>query len=180
MSNLKDALDSFSYDVIDDAKRELSKKKKNASKSLSNSLDYNLKVNKSSFSLSFFMEDYGKFIDSGVKGKGGKKADGSTWKRKRTSNKSLFKKGNGYTNKMPPSKAFDKWTVRKGIAPRSNGKFTSRKSLTFAIAKSVFHTGIEGTNFFSKPFIKRFDELPDEVVEAYSLDIDDFFKFTLK
>ena len=29
------------------------------------------------------MEDYGKFIDKGVKGIGGSKADGSKWKRKK-------------------------------------------------------------------------------------------------
>jgi len=180
MSNLKNALDSFAFDTIDDAKRELVRKKKNASKSLSDSLDYELKVSKNSFGLSFFMEEHGKFIDAGVKGAGGTKADGSKWKLKRTSNKSLFEKGSGFTKDMPHSSNFDKWTVRKGLAPRSNGKFTSRKSLNFAIAKSVFHTGIEGTNFFSKPFDKRFKELPPKVVEAYSLDIDDFFKFSFK
>jgi hypothetical protein len=177
MSNVKNALDSFAFDVVDDAKRELQRKKKNASKTLSDSLDYDLNVSKNSFALTFTMEDYGEFIDAGVKGAGGTKADGSKWKRKRTSNISLFKKGKGFTNKMPPSKAFDKWTVRKGISPRKNGKFTTRKGLNFAIAKSVFHTGIEGTNFFSKPFNKRFKELPDDLVEAFALDVDKLFNF---
>jgi len=76
MSNVKNALDSFAFDVVDDAKRELQRKKKNASKTLSDSLDYDLNVSKNSFSLSFFMEDYGEFIDAGVKGAGGTKADG--------------------------------------------------------------------------------------------------------
>jgi len=180
MSNVKNALNIFAFDVVEDAKRELAKKKKNASKSLSDSLDYDLKVSKNSFSLSFNMEDYGEFIDRGVVGAGGTKADGSKWKRKRTSNKSLFKKGKGFTNKMPPSKVFDRWTVRKGIAPRKNGKFTTRKGLNFAIAKSVFHQGIEGTNFFSKPFNKRFKELPEEVIEAYALDVENLFKLSFK
>ena len=180
MSNVKNALDSFAFDTIDDAKRELQRKKKNASKTLSDSLDYDLDVNKNSFSLSFEMEDYGEFTDRGVVGAGGTKADGSKWKRKRTSNKSLFKKGKGFTNKMPPVNVFDKWTVRKGIAPRKDGKFTTRKGLQFAIAKGVFHQGIEGTNFFSKPFNKRFKELPDDLVEAYGLDVENFFNLSFK
>jgi hypothetical protein len=170
----------FAFDVVEDAKKELKRKKKNASKKLSDSLDYDLKVSKNSFALSFKMEDYGEFIDRGVIGAGGTKADGSKWKRKRTSNKSLFKKGKGFTNKMPPANVFDKWTVRKGIAPRKNGKFTTRKGLQFAIAKGVFHQGIEGTNFFSKPLNKRFKELPEKVAEAFALDVDKLFQISFK
>lgn len=182
MSNVKDALDSFAYDVVDDAKRELQRKKKNASKTLSDSLDYDLKVSKNSFALTFKMEDYGEFIDRGVKGAGGTKADGSKWKRKRTSNISLFKKGDGFTDKMPPANIFSKWSQIRGIRGRdkNTGRFITRKSLGFAIAKSVFHTGIEGTNFFSKPFNKRFKELPEKVAEAFALDVDKLFQTSFK
>jgi hypothetical protein len=179
MSNVKNALDSFAFDVVDDAKRELQRKKKNASKTLSDSLDYNLNVSKNSFALTFTMEDYGEFIDRGVKGAGGTKADGSKWKRKRTSNISLFKKGKGFTKDKPPADKFSKWSQIRGIRGRNKktGRFTTRKSLSFAIAKSVFHQGIEGTNFFSKPFNKRFKELPDDLVEAFALDVDKLFNF---
>ena len=79
--SLKNTLDSFGFDVVEGAKRNLNRKNKNASKSLSNSLDYKLKVSgkKDKFRLSFLMEDYGEFIDRGVKGKGGKKADGTIY-----------------------------------------------------------------------------------------------------
>ncbi len=83
MLNLKDTLDSFGYDVTEDAKKNLQRKKKNASKSLSNSLDYKLKVSakKDKFTLSFFMEEYGEYIDRGVKGAGGTKADEANGRR---------------------------------------------------------------------------------------------------
>jgi len=105
--SVKQALDNFAYDIIDDAKIILNKKKKNASKSLSDSLDYKLKISKNSFSLVFTANDYWEYVDRGVKGKGGKKADGTQWKTKRVVN-SPFK----YRNKKPPAKAFDKWVIK--------------------------------------------------------------------
>jgi len=77
MSEVRKALNIFSADVIGGARKELQRQDKNASKALSKSLDFKVKVSKNSFQLDFFMEDYGKFIDKGVKGVGGTKADGS-------------------------------------------------------------------------------------------------------
>ena len=174
--SIKKALDTFGKSVVKQSRTQLSKKKKNASKSLWKSLDYGLKVSKNSFELSFLMEDYGKFIDKGVKGVGGTKADGSTWKKKRVTN-NLYK----YTNKRPPTKAFNNWTVKKGIAPRSKGgQFTSRKGLMFAIAESVYRTGLETTNFFTRPFEVAFKQLPDELVEAYGLEVERLLKSTIE
>ena len=170
--SVKQALDNFAYDFIDSAKKILKQKDKNTSKKLSNSLDYELKVHKNSFSLSILMEDYGKFVDKGVKGVGGTKADGSKWKQKRVV-QSPYK----FKNKRPPATVFNQWTVRRGIAPRNvKGQFTSRKGLMFAIANSVYHTGLETTNFFTKPFEKEFKELPQELIEAYGLEVDAFLK----
>ena len=173
MSILSDELNDFGKSVVDGSKKELSKQGKNASKSLSNSISYKFKESKNSFELSFFMEDYGKFIDKGVKGVGGTKADGTAWKKKRVTNND-FK----YTTKRPPAKAFNNWLVIKGIAPRNKGKFTSRKSIQFAIANSVFHTGLEETKFFTKPFEKAFKKLPEELLQAYGLQVDKLLKST--
>ena len=68
------------------------------------------------------MADYGTFQDRGVSG---------TEKKYNTPY--------SYTTKMPPRKAFDKWIVRKGIAPRGKGgKFLSRQSLQYLIARAVY------------------------------------------
>lgn len=168
-------LNTFWTDVISESKKNLKKDDKIASKKLLNSLDYDVKVNPNSFETSFKMEDYGQFVDAGVKGVGGTKADGSKWKLKKVTN-SKFK----YTNKRPPTSALNGWTIRKGIAPRdTGGRFVTRKGILHAISTSIFHTGLETTNFFTKPFEKEFKELPDKLVEAFGLTVDKLLKLSL-
>ena len=158
-------LNGFAKYVIQQSKRNLIKGKKNSSKELYNSLNAEVNVSANSFSLSFEMEDYGKFQDKGVSG---------TKKKYNTPYK--------YTNKMPPPSAFSKWVIKKGLKGTRDkqGRFVSRKSLQFAIAKSVFKNGIKPSLFFTKPFEKAFEKLPDKLVEAYGLDVENFMKFTLK
>jgi hypothetical protein len=165
----------FGKFLVQQSRSNLTKKDKNASKELYNSIGYKFTKHKNSFTFSFSMEDYGKFVDAGVKGVGGTKANGEQWKKKRVTN-SKFK----YRNKRPPASAFNGWVVRKGIAPRSaSGQFISRKSLQFAIANSVYHTGLETTNFFTRPFELGFDKLADDVVEAFGLDLDNLLEHAL-
>jgi len=47
---------------------------------------------------------------------------------------------------------------------------TSGKSLSFAIARSVFMNGIKPSLFFTKPFEAAYKRLPEELVEKYGLD----------
>jgi len=128
--NIQDLLNDFRDNVIREAKKNLSSQ--NTSGRLSKSLSSVVKESKNSIQISFEMEDYGFYQDRGVQDtKGGKSLDG-------------YK----YTNKMPPPKAFDKWNVKKGIAPRDKkGKFIKRKSLNFLIARSIFEKGIKSTLF---------------------------------
>ncbi len=160
-------LNKFGKYLVKQSRTNLSRGKKNVSKRLYKSIGYKVKESKNSFEFSLSMEDYGKFIDKGVKGsKSSKKAP-----------KSPF----SYKSKMPPSKVFDKWSVKRGVAPRdSKGQFIKRKSVNFAIARAIFLYGIETTNFLTKPFNKAFKKLPDEIIKAYSLDVDEFLKFSLK
>jgi hypothetical protein len=169
-------LDKFGKFIVQQSKSNLAKKKKKDTGELYNSIGYELKVSKNSFQLSFTMADYWEFIDRGVKGVGGSKADGSSWKMK-TVTSSPFK----YTSLKPPTKALDGWVLRKGFVGRNaKGQMQSRASVKFAVATSIFHTGIETTNFFTKPFEQAFNKLSDDLVTAYNLDLDIFLKYTLK
>jgi hypothetical protein len=81
---------------------------------------------------------------------------------------------------MIPTRVLDKWVIKKGIAPRNkSGKFLSREGIKFALAKSIALQGIKPSLFFTKPFEKAFERLPDELVEAYGLDVEQFLEFTI-
>jgi len=153
---LRDELNKFAKYVIQQSRSNLTKGKKNSSKELYNSLDYDISQSSGTTSMSFNMADYGKFQDRGVSG---------TEKKYNTPY--------SYKSKMPPVKAFDKWVVRKGLAPRGKGgKFASREGIKFAIAKSIYKKGIRPSMFFTKPFEAAFKRLPDELLEAYSIGLE--------
>jgi hypothetical protein len=152
---VQEAIDKFRKYVVQQSKSNLTKQKKNASKSLYNSIKGVSKVNPNSISLYFEMEAHGVFQDKGVSGK-----------------EKEYNTPYSYKSKMPPTKALDKWVVRRGIAPRdAKGRLISRQSLKFLIARGIYRNGIKPSLFFTKPFEKAYDRLPDELVEAYGLDI---------
>mgnify|MGYP001233309825 CR=1 FL=1 len=161
-TELQAELNKFRDYVVSQAKANLTRGGKNSSKSLYNSIKGVAKASPNSIELSFSMEDYGFYQDKGVSGI--KKKYNTDYK---------------YTNKMPPAKAFDKWVVRKGLAPREKGKFKNRKSLSFAIARSVYFNGIKPSLFFTKPFEKAIKRLPQDLVEAFGVDAIKLFNNTV-
>jgi hypothetical protein len=164
MNNGEETLQKFIKYVVSQAKRNLTTSGKNASKKLYDSISGESKVMPNSIGIYFDMEEYGFYQDKGVSGK----------KRK-------FNTPFSYKSKMPPPSAFDKWTIRRGIAPRNvKGQFQSRKGLNFAIARSIFEKGIKPSLFFTKPFEEGFKKLPDDLVESYGLDVVDLFDSIMK
>jgi hypothetical protein len=61
-------LNDFAKYVIQQSRSNLTKSNKNVNKKLYNSLDSEIEVGANSFRMSFLMEDYGTFVDQGVKG----------------------------------------------------------------------------------------------------------------
>jgi hypothetical protein len=157
-------LQKFRDYVIQQARTNLSRLNKNSSRSLYDSIKGEVKVMPNSMQLYFDMLDYGFFQDKGVSG-----------------TKVKYDTPFSYKSKMPPPKAFDKWIVKKGIAPRDKGgKFQSRQSLQFAIARSVFEKGIKPSLFFTTPFNAAFKTLPDEMIKAYGLETIETFDTIMK
>lgn len=176
---LEDSLDKFGKYVVQQAKSNLSKKKKKDTSALYDGVSYEVEKTKETTSIHF---DFGKangyweFVDKGVKGVGGVKADGTSWKKKQVTNSPFF-----YKDKRPPIKALDGWVLRKGLVGRNaKGQMQSRQSVKFAIANSIFHTGLETTNFFTKPFEQAFQRLPDEIYATYALELENNLKLKFK
>ena len=80
-----------------------------------------------------------------------------------------------YKTKMPPPSKLDKWSVRRGVAPRdAKGRFLPRRSVNFAIAKSIFHQGLRPTFFFTKAYKKYLTtQFELDFMLAYSKDVEE-------
>ena len=165
MLEVEAVLKRFRDYVIQQSRSNLSKGNKNSSKALYNSIDGEVVTQNNFTIVGFTMLDYGHYQDKGVSGK--------------------LKKYNtpySYKDKMPPAKAFDKWIVKKGIAPRNaKGEFQSRQSLQYAIARSVFLNGIKPSLFFTKPFEAGYKKYIDtDLIKAFGQDVETMVDYNLK
>lgn len=165
-------LDKFGKYVVQQSKTNLTKKDKKDTSELYKSLGYDLQVSKNSFSLSFKMTDYGEFVDKGVKGK---------TSSNRAPN-SPFRFGTGSGKKGGLTNGIDGWVKRKRIQfkDRKSGKFMSYDSTAYLIRNSIYNKGLKTTNFFTRPFELAFKKLPDELVEAFALDMENLLNYTTK
>jgi len=163
LKNTEQALEDFKRYVIQQARTNLTKGKKNVNKDLYNSLKGFVEKSPAGFRLYFEMEDYGMFQDRGVRGKNSYYTDEAT-------SKSPF----SYKNKMPPIKPLAEWAKKRNIRLRDEkGRFKkgNYNTIGFLIARSIFEKGIKASLFFTKPFERAFKRLPDELGEAFGNDI---------
>jgi hypothetical protein len=162
--NTKEYLNAFAKYVIQQSRSNLSKQNKNVDKKLYDSLDKEIEVGANSFRMAFLMEDYGAYQDKGVSG---------TQKKYNTP----F----SYKSKKPPLKPITQWVTKRRFQFRNKetGKFMSYQSTAFLVRNGIFKNGIKPSLFFTKPFEKAFERLPDELVEAYGLDVEQFLQYTI-
>lgn len=167
--SFKQSIETFAEYVIKQARVNLAKKDNQDGK-LSTSLTSKVDTLPGAYIVRFYMENYGIFQDKGVRGVESYYADKVT----AASPFSYKSKGGKFGLKgMPPPKAFDKWTVRKGLAPRDKkGRFLKRKTLDFLIARSIFKKGIRATSFFSEALREGQAKFGDEFLKAIAKDIE--------
>jgi len=162
---LNKALNGFGKYVIQQSRSNLTKGKKNSTSDLYNSLKYDITEEQGNFLLDFLMEDYGDFVDQGVRGAGSSSNN-------RTS---PFKFGSGTGKKGGLTKGIEKWIKQKPIKQwkdKKTGRFLSYKSMKFLIARSIYNKGTKPSLFFTKPFYSAFKRLPVDIVKAFKLDIE--------
>ena len=160
-------LKKFSKYVVSQSRSNLTRKDKNVKGKLYQSIKGETFTGKNSIGLYFEMEDYGEFQDKGVKGvSSSAKAPNSP-----------YRFGSGSAKGKSDKKMVDhieEWVTNRRFQFRDNesGRFMSYEQTAFLITRSIYHKGIEASRFFSKPFEVGFERLPEELIEAYGLDLE--------
>ena len=157
LNRTKEALDNFKKYVIQQARTNLTKGKKNVDKKLYNSLQGFIDESPAGFRLYFEMEDYGMFQDKGVSGK-----------------KKKYDTPFSYKNKKPPIGPLAQWAKKKNIRLRDDkGRFKkgNYNTIGFLISRSIFEKGIKPSLFFTKPFERAIKRLPEDLQDAFGEDI---------
>jgi hypothetical protein len=158
--------------VIREAKDNLKRTGHNNTSSLANSLKGEIVTDDNYAIVGFTMNDYGTFVDLGVKGK-------------TSSNKapnSPYKFGSGTGKKGGLTQGINKWVKQKGFQFRDKrGRFLSYDSTAYLITRSIFHKGIKPSLFFTKPFEAGYKKYIDiDLIKAFGQDVETIVDYNLK
>lgn len=166
MTNSMQELGKMGKEVRRRARIALKARGKVVTGKLYNSIRYEQSVSKDEKSLnlrfSFPGANYWQYVDEGVRGAmSSAKAPRSPFR---------FGSGSGPSGGLRP--AIDKWVVKKGIAPRGpGGQFAARKSMVFAISRSIYRTGIRPSYFFTNAYDKTLKAYNNKLEAAVAKDI---------
>ena len=173
LKNLQAELQAFGKYVVQQSRSNLTKQKHNVSKGLYNSIGYKITEENGKFDLTFVMDEYGTFLDKGVKG----------------ANPSLVKNGRqkggnspySYKSKRPPMQPLADWAKKRNIRLRDKkGKFKkgNYRTIGFILQRSIYAQGIKPSMFFTKPFTAAFERYPELLSKSFLQDIIDILKQT--
>jgi hypothetical protein len=173
MLEVEKVITRFRDYVIQQSRNNLTRTKHNNTSSLYKSLNGEVVTEKNFTIVGFQMNDYGTFVDLGVKGK-------------TSSNKapnSPYKFGSGSGQKGGLTKGINKWVKQKGFQFRDKktGRFLSYESTAYLITRSIFHKGIKPSLFFTKPFeagYKKYIEV--DLIKAFGQDVETIVDYNLK
>ena len=162
--NIERYFNSLGKTIVLQTQKELKGKK--GSTSLGTSITHKVIKTPDGYSLQFYMDSYGTFLDKGVSGNKKKKKFKNYLGAKITSPYS-------YTTKQPPPDILSKWIKKKRIKGRDkkSGRFISNLSLAFIIGRAIKRDGIKSLSFFQKPLGKNLKQFAPEMLNAVKEDI---------
>ena len=164
--NVDEIVTKYAKYVVQQSKSNLTKDKKGGG-DLYNSVSYKIEKSQDDFLLDFLMEDYGAFVDRGVKGKTSTYPETSAALSK-------FQYGSGTGQKGGLTKGINAWLKKKRFQFRDKqGRFMSYESMTYLISRSIYNKGLKANLFFTKPFEAGLKRLPDDLIKGFALDIED-------
>jgi len=180
MLEVQKVIEKFRDVVIQQAKSNLSKSKKNNTKELYNSLKGEIVNEKDYTIVGFEMLNYGMFQDLGVKGADPSKVSKNAKIKGQQAPNSPF----SFKTKRPPSKFLEQWAKQKNFRLRDKkGKFKqgSYKTIGIILSKNIWARGIKPSLFFTKPFESAYKKYIDtDLMKAFSQDIDTLIDYSLK
>lgn len=157
--NTKLVLDTFGKQFIDAYRSGLDKKNANASNSLYNSLNFEVKIGKQSINLDISLNNYWKYLEYGCKGM-------------ETSYPEAY-----YPAHFPPTKAIEEWIKIKPVIPEQrNGKLPTQKQLAYLISRSIYRKGTEPRFIFRDAVDDVWEQLKDALNEAIEKDVENNIK----
>ncbi len=171
-NNLEKAIEKYAKYVVQQSKSNLTRDKKGGG-DLYNSISYDLDVETNAFLLDFLMEDYGAFVDKGVKGKTSTYPETSAALSKFQYGSGTGPKG-GLTKALYNPETESGWIKKKKFQwkDKKTGRFLSYKSMSYLIARSIYNKGLKANMFFSKPFESGLQKYGDDFLEGFILDIE--------
>jgi len=176
-NNLENVINSYGKYVVQQSKSNLTKSKKGEG-ALYNSIQFKIVQDNQAMIVEFLMEDYGMFVDEGVKGANPSLVDSSNTGRKGIQKAPLSKFK--YKSKRPPLDMLVAWAKRKNIrfrvkkGSKGAGQFKKGgyRSMGFWLQKSIYAQGLKPNYFFSKPFISGIKKYELELEKAFVKDIE--------
>ena len=171
VKHLEKAITRFGSNVIKDGRKILHNKKKTTQgNTLYSDYHYTMKSTKSTIELGLEFgdaADYWQYVDQGVKGTGSKGGRSKTTGQFTRGAGSPFKfkydnPGGALVN------AIRGWIKNKPISLMDGNEIGT----AFAIGYSIKRRGLERTMFVSRPVEVHSKKIPDEVTEAFLLDVE--------
>jgi hypothetical protein len=169
-------LNKYAKYVIQQARKNLTQDGKKGA--LYDSLSADIIIEDDAILVEFSMEDYGPFVDEGVKGANPSLVDSDITGRVgvQKAPMSRFK----YKSKMPPLDMLISWAKKKNVrfrvgkGKKGAGQFKkgSYRSMGFWLQKSIYAQGLKANHFFSKPFERGEARLGDEIINAFAIDVE--------
>ena len=177
-NHLKNFLEIWGNEVVEKAKDNLSAGKRGGGR-LEKSIDFDLIPEVEGYTIKFKMDDYGSFMDKGVKGAGGKIKSGDhegswggrrwfvNYKGKRED--SPFQFGSGKSSGSI-YKGIESFIKSKGLKPKENGTITGLK---IAMVRVLWTKGIHGISFFQNSLMLGLKSFRHDMIAVVKEDIID-------
>ena len=186
LEELNKMFNDFGKYMVSQSKSNLTRGKK-AGGPLYNSITYDVDdKQKDKVIFTFSMQDYGEFQDKGVKGADPARLSPNAKIKGQQAPNSPYKYGSGsYSGSWKNFvRSVSSWAQIKNIRLRqykmvdgksvATGKFAkgNYESIGYVIASNIYNRGIKPSFFYTKPFNKAFEQLPDELFESFAVDIE--------